>query len=242
MNGLKKRAASAALVSIALSGLAAAPALATPGVTVGSVSSLAAGARAGTVEGNVLNRTARTVTAKVSVRVQRTGAAAKFVGHTAVRVPAHGSAVFTAAVKLPGGLSRGTYYLAACTDASGQLGCATSQRDIRIHGGFAVRGSAVRLPGATAHAAAEDCTSGAHTLAKPGERVYPELGNGGYASLHSDVFINYDAVTNLFLPGTHVDLQQRSTQCLSDFSVDLNHKNSAATTLPRPDLTVGSVT
>src|SRR6478609_9613716 len=121
MKRLRGRAAGAAVVSIALSGLAAAPALASPGVTVGSVGSLAAGARAGTVGGSVLNRTGRAVTAKVSVRVQR-----------------HGAAAYTAAVRLPGGLSRGNYYLAACTDASGELGCATSQRDIRIHGGFAV--------------------------------------------------------------------------------------------------------
>src|SRR6478609_4993774 len=151
MKRLRGRAAGAAVVSIALSGLAAAPALASSGVTVGSVSSLAAGARAGTVGGSVLNRTGHAVTAKVSVRVQRTGAAAKILGHTAVRVPANGSAAYALAVRLPASLSRGNYYLAACTPSGdGGLGCATSERDIRIKGGFAVRGSAVRLPGATA--------------------------------------------------------------------------------------------
>ena len=44
------------------------------------------------------------------------------------------------------------------------------------------------------------------TLAQPGSRLYPETGNGGYTSVHSDVYLNYDAPTNLFLPGTHVDL------------------------------------
>ena len=69
--------------------------------------------------------------------------------------------------------------------------------------------------------------------------MYPEIGNGGYASVHSDVFINYDALTNLFLPGTHVDLQQRSTQCLSDFSLDFDRHNSiTSTTVPGPDFTV----
>ena len=85
--------------------------------------------------------------------------------------------------------------------------------------------------------------SGAHTLAQPGDRVYPDIGNGGYASVHSDVHIGYDAIANQFLPGTHVDLQQRSTQCLSDFSLDFDRHNSVtSTTVPGPDFTVQSVT
>ena len=52
-----------------------------------------------------------------------------------------------------------------------------------------------------------DCSSGAHSLSKFGDRVYPEMGNGGYKSLHTDLYLNYDAITNLFLTGTHADLQ-----------------------------------
>jgi hypothetical protein len=247
MHTSKVRAAGVALVAIALAGPVASPALASPGVTVSSVSSLAAGAKSGTLRGEVANRTARAVDAPVTVRIQRTGARAKFVGATTVKVPANASAAYTVAVKVPGGLSRGTYYLAACTpDGSGDLGCATSEKDIAVKGGTPLRGSAAQLPkaarGARA-ASAEDCTPGAHTLAQPGDRVYPELGNGGYTSVHSDVFINYDALTNQFLPGTHVDLQQRSTQCLSDFSLDFDRHNSVtSTTVPGPDFTVGSVT
>jgi hypothetical protein len=244
MSQIGVRAAGLALV---VSALGANPALASaPGVTVGSVSSLAAGARSGTVHGTVVNRTAKATTATVSVRVQSARTAAR-VGSARVRVAANSSARYSAAVKLPSSLNRGNYYLAACTANGEDLGCATSQRDIRIKGGFAVRGPAVRLPAkrtGAAAAAAEDCTSGAHTLAKPGERVYPELGNGGYASLHSDVYINYDALANVFLPGTHVDLQQRSTQCLSDFSLDFNAKNGIGSTgsNPGPDMTVNSIT
>jgi hypothetical protein len=230
--------------------MAASPALASsPGVTVGSVSSLKAGAKAGTVRGEVVNRTGHAVGADVSVRIQRYGAAAKFVGRTTVRVPAGASAAYAVAVKLPGGLSRGTYYLAACTPSGtgdGDLGCATSEKDIRIKGGTPVRGAAVRLPqvaGGARAAQAESCSSGAHTLAQPGDRVYPDIGNGGYASVHSDVHIDYDAIANQFLPGTHVDLQQRSTQCLSDFSLDFDRHNSVtSTTVPGPDFTVQSVT
>ena len=45
------------------------------------------------------------------------------------------------------------------------------------------------------------CSSGAHTLSNFGDRVYPEMGNGGYTSVHTDVYMVYDAATNLFLPG-----------------------------------------
>ena len=231
------RKAAVAVVVVALAGLAARPALAAPSVTVGSLSSLKPGARAGTLRGEVVNRSAHAVKARVSVRIQRTGAPARFVGHTAVRVPANGTASYRVAVRVPGGLSRGNYYFAACTPlgSSGDLSCATSSKEVRVQGGTPVRGRAVRLPtaitGARA-AAAEDCSSGAHTLAPTGDRVYPELGNGGYNSVHSDVFINYDALTNLFLAGTHVDLQQRSTQCLSDFSVDFNRTTASGAPAP----------
>ncbi len=42
------------------------------------------------------------------------------------------------------------------------------------------------------------CTSGAHTLSNFGDRVSPEMGNGGYKSVHSDIYIVYDAATNMF--------------------------------------------
>ena len=92
-------------------------------------------------------------------------------------------------------------------------------------------GSRVRPPLARA-SQAETCSSGARTLSKPGTRVYPETGNGGYLSLHTDVYNVYDAVANLFLPGNHVDLTQRSTQCLTDFSLDFERSNTNATAGP----------
>ncbi len=84
------------------------------------------------------------------------------------------------------------------------------------------------------------CTSGAHTLSNFGDRVYPEMGNGGYKSVHSDIYIVYDAVTNMFLPGTHVTLTQKSTQCLTDFSLDF--EQTSANTTDGPNMTVNAVT
>jgi hypothetical protein len=84
------------------------------------------------------------------------------------------------------------------------------------------------------------CTSGAHTLSQLGDRVYPEMGNGGYTSVHTDIYILYDAATNMFLPGTHVDLTQQATQCLTDFSLDF--ERTSANLTDGPNMTVDSVT
>ena len=84
------------------------------------------------------------------------------------------------------------------------------------------------------------CAAGARTLAAPGAVLYPEVGNGGYMSVHTATHTVYDAATDRFLPGNHVDLTDRATQCLSSLSLDLerfepgNPKGS-------PDMQVQSV-
>src|SRR5882757_6933310 len=85
------------------------------------------------------------------------------------------------------------------------------------------------------------CGSGAHSLSHLGDHVYPEAGNGGYTSLHTDVHLAYDAPSNQFLPGNHVVLTDLATQCLSDFSLDLE-RHSAANPVDGPDLSVQSIT
>ena len=93
---------------------------------------------------------------------------------------------------------------------------------------------------AAAGRAVAGCSAGAHTLARPGSHVYPETGNGGYVSVHTDVHMIYDAVRNRFLPGNHVTLQDRATQCLTSFSLDLERRSLVHTALG-PDLTVRRV-
>ena len=88
--------------------------------------------------------------------------------------------------------------------------------------------------------AAAGCSAGAHTLAPIGSHVYPETGNGGYVSVHTDVHMIYDAVRNRFLPGNHVTLQDRATQCLTSFSLDLERRSTANVAIG-PDLTVRRV-
>jgi hypothetical protein len=83
------------------------------------------------------------------------------------------------------------------------------------------------------------CSSGAHTLSHFGDHVYPETGNGGYSSLHTDVHMSYDAPSNRFLPGNHVVLTARATQCLTDFSLDF--ERTSVDPVDGPDMTVDSV-
>ncbi|MEO8888212.1 MAG: M1 family aminopeptidase [Jatrophihabitantaceae bacterium] len=84
------------------------------------------------------------------------------------------------------------------------------------------------------------CSSGAHTLAPYASHVYPDMGNGGYQSVHTDVHLVYDAASNKFLPGNHVDLTDRAIQCLTDFSVDF--ERTSIDPVGGPDLTVKSIT
>ncbi len=86
-----------------------------------------------------------------------------------------------------------------------------------------------------------ECSSGAHSLSQLGARVYPEMGNGGYTSLHTDLHLNYDAIANLFLAGTHADLQVKSTQCLSDLSFDFEQTNGHTADGSGPNMMVNSV-
>ena len=122
------RTAGIALASVVLAGLGAGPALASPGVTVGSVSSLQR-PRAGTVRGAVINRTDHAVDAKVRVRIQRYGAAARFLGNTAVRVRSQRHGGVLGRGQGPERPQPGQLLPGGVHDASGaDLGCATSAK------------------------------------------------------------------------------------------------------------------
>ena len=83
------------------------------------------------------------------------------------------------------------------------------------------------------------CSPGAHTLAPPGSRLYPETGNGGYRSLHTLVHLVYDGSANRFLPGNRVVLTDRATKCLLSFSLDFERRSANANA--GPDMSVVSV-
>ena len=84
--------------------------------------------------------------------------------------------------------------------------------------------SAAAEPDGARHAALTACGSGARTLSHPGDHVYPDMGNAGYVSLHTDVHLVYDAPANRFLPGHRLRLDVTS----SDFpNYDRNHNTAA---------------
>ena len=153
-----------------------------------------------------------------------------------MRLAAHDSAAYRAHIRLPRVLHKGSYALVACVrraGRSGALGCVTAARHLQI--GTEAHVDTARVPAASS----PGCSSGAHSLSPFGAHVYPETGNGGYTSVHTDVFLNYDTESNLFLPGTRVVLTDRATQCLTDFSLDF--ERTSPNTTDGPDLSVGSV-
>ena len=105
---------------------------------------------------------------------------------------------------------------------------------------LALVGLGVTSAGVAAADSGAACSPGAHTLAPVGSRVYPETGNGGYTSVHTDVNMVYDATTNMFLPGNNVALTDRATQCLTSFSLDFERQSQNPSAGPM--MTVDSVT
>src|SRR5689334_22666077 len=202
-----------------------------PHIAASSVGSLPAAAHVGgayVLRGTLLNDGTAVASAPVVVHLLRPGVMPVAIGSTAVTLAAHSSRDYSVHVRLPRVLRNGSYALAACA----RLSCVTTERHLQV----GPRPRAVRVPAA---APARGCSSGAHSLSPFGAHVYPETGNGGYTSVHSDVYLSYDTEANLFLPGTRVVLTDVATQCLSDFSLDF--ERTSANTTDGPDLSVGSV-
>ncbi len=118
------------------------------------------------------------------------------------------------------------------------LAAATSAGLILPGVGMALPAAAATTATATTTAAAH-CSAGAHTLAPSGSRLYPETGNGGYASVHTLVHLVYNAKSNQFLAGNKVTLTNRATQCLTSFSLDFERKSQ--NTKSGPNMSVKSV-
>jgi hypothetical protein len=94
------------LAALALGAVTTGPALAAPHITVGSLSSLKAGAHSGTLHGTVVNRSHRAAHARVTVRVQRYGTKARIVGRASVRVAAERTRAYRVRVKVAGPRAR----------------------------------------------------------------------------------------------------------------------------------------
>jgi hypothetical protein len=181
------------------------------------------------LRGSIVNTGGAAARSRIVVHLLRVGSRPFAIGGTVVGLAAHRSGAYGVRIRLPRVLPHGSYALVACA----QFRCATAERHLQV--GPAVHPQPVRLKAG----ANKSCTSGAHSLSSFGDHVYSETGNGGYASVHTDVFLTYDAATNLFLPGTHVVLTDQATQCLTDFSLDF--ERTSANTKDGPNMTVDSV-
>jgi hypothetical protein len=196
------------------------------------LTSAPAGARPGhayLLHGSIVNTGGAGVRSRIVVHLLRVGSRPLTIGGTLVALAAHRSGVYGVRIRLPRVLPHGSYALVACA----RFRCVTAERHLQV--GPAAHPRPVRLTAG----ASKTCSSGAHSLSSFGDHVYPETGNGGYTSVHTDVFLAYDAATNLFLPGTHVVLADQATQCLTDFSLDF--ERTSANTKEGPNMTVDSV-
>jgi hypothetical protein len=243
----RRRAAGIVVAMVAAVGVLAPGAAATPPaghLSVTSLTSAPADADPGqryTLRTTVTNTGSEEMTGPVVVRALRFGHAPRAVGRVQVSVPAQASRSFGTEIEVPSGLEEGSYMLAACTPRPGEagaLGCATARRSLDIGAPSPVRGAKVLADMARRDDPA--CSSGARTLSKPGDHIYPEVGNGGYKSVHTDVNLVYDAVKNEFLEGNHVVLQELATQCLTDFSLDFE-RTSTANPVIGPNMQVDKV-
>lgn len=88
-------------------------------------------------------------------------------------------------------------------------------------GGPSARGDA----GASGLPTGAACGPGARTLAEPGEVLFPEVGNGGYRSVHTDLRLRYDAKHNRLLGGTRSTMRMRATECLTELSLDFETRD-----------------
>lgn len=87
----------------------------------------------------------------------------------------------------------------------------------------------------------QGCGPGERTLSQPGDILFPEVGNGGYRSDHTDLHLTYDARRNRFLPGTRAVLHLTATRCLTELSLDFQ-RGDERPTARSPRLQVTEVT
>jgi len=224
-----------------------------PSLAVSKLTSAPASARPGgayVLHGTVVNSGRRGASGPVVVHLMRPETKPLVVGRSSVHAAALGTTPYAVTVRIPAKLARGSYSLFSCvarTGKTGPLGCVAAIRRIVVGGGDAVRGTKAlaNLKTFSRGAATEDCSPGARThdtVTANMDKLYPQTGNGGYVSTHTDVFQVYDAVTNQLLPGNHVDLTQRATQCLSDFSLDFVLATPGNDAANGPNLTISSIT
>ncbi len=183
----------------------------------------------------------------LTVRLMHIGSKPITIGAVGVSAAGISTSSFHVPIKLPSHLANGSYSILGCVPMSGGAGalqCATAERHIQVGRSPIPALKPVKaLPVTRGPRAivADACTPGAHTLSHLGDHVYPEMGNGGYSSVHTDVYLNYDAPSDMFLPGTHVVLTYQATHCLSNFSLDFEAHGPNNGNDPGPNMSISQI-
>lgn len=105
-------------------------------------------------------------------------------------------------LKIPEALAARTYAVQACVrrrGLSGKNSCRTARRKLRV----------IAPP--------SEPSPGARTA---GDKLFPEIGNGGYNASRYDIDLRYDPGNNAFVSGTATTMTARATKALSQFSLD----------------------
>src|SRR3954454_13574514 len=139
-------------------------------VAVDRIQALPAHAVAGRtyrLHGQVSNAGARAASGRVTLRLLHRYQQPRVLGRVALRVRAHATRRFAVSVKVPAGLKKGSYQLAACAPRGigGNLTCATGANELQVAGGDAIRGPVAARQVAVSARQDDTCSSGSHSIA-----------------------------------------------------------------------------
>jgi aminopeptidase N len=170
-----------------------------------------------TITGTIRNRGRRASQALVSATLRRHGKIAFVVGAANLRrIRAHRSRRFTIAATGPAvraGSPARRYVVTACVRArrGGRSVCRHTRHTVLV-----VPQSPGGGPGGTPGSGTPGFSVGSRSA---GDRLFPEIGNGGYDARHYDLDLRYNPTTGL-LQGT-ATIDAAATQNLSELSLDL---------------------
>lgn len=149
--------------------------------------------------------------------------ARKFVG---APLPGRSKPLHTNA-PVPSGTPAGAYHLVVCIPSKGgtkgKRSCRTAKRMTMVEGTQTTDPVTPVVP-----APPVAFKPGSRTA---GDRLFPEVGNGGYDANHYAIDLDYDWENNSFLAGTNTTMTATATQNLSELSLDFEGLNVGSVTV-----------
>ena len=140
------------------------------------------------------------------------------VGRTTISVGAHRSLAYRVRVALPRGLRHGAYMIVACMRRGGEN--ARTRWAARAQSGTS-RSGRPRMPECPGPPGGRRGARRARGRSRfPARTCIRTRATAATGASTPRSTVVYDAPSNRFLPGNHVVLTDRATQCLTDFSLD----------------------